>query len=1202
MRNAVGIPDGGHGRADRRGGGRVATWMVPVLVAAVGIASCSDSSVNLDDDGGPQGTSVGPAGGTVTFESGVTIVVPPGALTSTVTFTADLSSGPPPTDDPQAIGTVYRIGPSGTDFAVPARIRIPLPAGHGADPGSLLLLTIGRDGGLESARILQSSSSTLSGEVSHLSPFWASASRGDPADIEVAPDSLTMEAGSQATVVASVTNLKGESLPAVGLEWTSSNSEVATVSPAGTVQAQAPGEAMVSVRGGTAEGSVHVTVVPGAPAEVVVEPSELAIVAGESAPLQARVFDAQGNVLENAPVTWSASVPQIAAVSETGLVTGVSAGSTSIEARSGTATGIATVLVTGSPGGEPTVIEIVDLPGQLVSGETAALRARVLDGNGDPLPDAEVTWSVDDQSVLRLDQDDEVTAIRAGEAVVSAHGPRGLTASQQVLVVPGAPQDILLVPEADTIDVGSSLAVAATVLDFGGNELEVDLQWSSGNPGVASVDSAGTVTGVAPGAAEIHASAGGVSGSMSVLVTDPDRSVEGIRIVPALLSLPVGGSATLAFEGFDSDGLPVPLPDTLGGAWGTDAPAVATVSSEGVVVAIGPGTAVITVTAGAWSATATVTVTIAPPVVVEVEFMSPSADTTMTAGAILELSAVARDAAGEVVETPVSFSSSAPAVAQIVGGSQVEAREAGAATLTATADGISASVTVTVEAGPASTVAFVAPEGGTLGLAIGGTFQTSVAAADAFGNPVTSGFGYSSSNGSVATVSGTGLVTAVALGEAWIRVTVGDGAQAVSDSVLVEVGPGALSTVVVSPASATAESLGDTLTFAAEGRDASGNVLGDVTFAWSVDEAGRASVLDAAGGMTRVVTTGVGPVVVSVTGTRGGVEQTASANLAITQVPASMDLEPNTASLTTVGQTVDLSGRVTVRDARGTAIPGAEVGWTSGSPGVATVDGSGVVTAVSSGQAVITASSGGASATATVTVTIAPPVESIEIDPSYSTVAEGASVSLAVIARDAEGNPVAAPAVTWSSGSPTVVAVSAEGVVTGVSEGVAIVTAQAGALTAEAAIGVVGTGGLIATALPGGSFQLEVAPGSEILIPITLDMTRVSANGDLGSILAVLEFDPAVLSTDAEEAQSGLSGLTTANVPNPGEFRFGFIGTTPQGSGDLVLVTVPFTVSATATPGTTVELTLRFPETPTSTSFVSYPDPVAVSGTVVVRP
>ena len=96
-----------------------------------------------------------------------------------------------------------------------------------------------------------------------------------------------------------------------------------------------------------------------------------------------------------------------------------------------------------------------------------------------------------------------------------------------------------------------------------------------------------------------------------------------------------------------------------------------------------------------------------------------------------------------------------------------------------------------------------------------------------------------------------------------------------------------------------------------------------------------------------------------------------SSTWAVVAPVASVSVAPATATVTT-GGTQQLAA--TLKDASGSALTGRSVAWTSSNAAVATIGGSGLVTAIAAGSATITAASGGKSGTATITVTTQPPV------------------------------------------------------------------------------------------------------------------------------------------------------------------------------------------------------------------------------------
>ena len=86
-------------------------------------------------------------------------------------------------------------------------------------------------------------------------------------------------------------------------------------------------------------------------------------------------------------------------------------------------------------------------------------------------------------------------------------------------------------------------------------------------------------------------------------------------------------------------------------------------------------------------------------------------------------------------------------------------------------------------------------------------------------------------------------------------------------------------------------------------------------------------------------------------------------------VPTTVTVTPSSASLSALGETVQLTA--TVRDQNGNAMPGVVVSWSSSAPTAATVDAAGLVTAAGNGSATVAATAGSARGTAAVTVSVA---------------------------------------------------------------------------------------------------------------------------------------------------------------------------------------------------------------------------------------
>ena len=152
-------------------------------------------------------------------------------------------------------------------------------------------------------------------------------------------------------------------------------------------------------------------------------------------------------------------------------------------------------------------------------------------------------------------------------------------------------------------------------------------------------------------------------------------------------------------------------------------------------------------------------------------------------GASTQLTAVARDAGGgSVPGQSFAWTSSAPTIATIDNTGLAKGLANGVTTITATASGKSGVFTLTVSQVP--TTLTVSPATTTLD-GVGKTATLTAAARDALGNPFTATPVWSSSNTAVATVSATGVVTAVGPGTALITATAGTVSATASFSVTV---------------------------------------------------------------------------------------------------------------------------------------------------------------------------------------------------------------------------------------------------------------------------------------------------------------------------------------------------------------------------------------------------------------------------------
>jgi hypothetical protein len=159
--------------------------------------------------------------------------------------------------------------------------------------------------------------------------------------------------------------------------------------------------------------------------------------------------------------------------------------------------------------------------------------------------------------------------------------------------------------------------------------------------------------------------------------------------------------------------------------------------------------------------------------------------------------------------------------------------------------------------------------------------------------------------------------------------------------------------------------------------------------------------------------------------------------------------------ITAIGETERINAAVIF--ATGDTIPGYTITFTSSNPAVANVDASGRVTARREGRIDVTVRAEGADfeLEETVPVTVAATVSSIEITPSPATVDVGATVQLSATARDRRNNALDR-SFNWSSSATNIASVDDNtGRVTGVSAGMATITARSSGASSSVSVTVV---------------------------------------------------------------------------------------------------------------------------------------------------
>jgi uncharacterized protein YjdB len=390
---------------------------------------------------------------------------------------------------------------------------------------------------------------------------------GPLASLAVSPPSVTIGAGQTSALTATATSLlTGTSLGTPqGLAWTSSNAGVATVSASGVVTAVGAGTATITATiPGTSINATSAFTVQSSSLvdDVHIAPTTLTVNVGLTATINAAARKA-GQVLSlpNGALTWISSAPAIATVTAgglppnaTGIVTGVSAGTATICARSvvdPTKEGCTTV---NSQRLAPATIT-VSVASSLTAGQQSTATATLRDAAGAVLTGRTVTWQTSNASVAIVGNTTGiVTAVAPGlvDVIGTSDGVQGRA---PLTVQAAAVASVTLTVTSTTVTAGATTQATATPRDAAGNPLQRPVTFASNNPAVATVTASGLITGVSAGTALITAGSEGQTASVNITVvpaaalalvsTSPTNGASGVSIestVAATFSLGINAT------------------------------------------------------------------------------------------------------------------------------------------------------------------------------------------------------------------------------------------------------------------------------------------------------------------------------------------------------------------------------------------------------------------------------------------------------------------------------------------------------------------------------------------------------------------------------------------------------------------------------------------------------------------------------------
>ena len=412
--------------------------------------------------------------------------------------------------------------------------------------------------------------------------------------------SISLEIGFSERIIATITPSYATNKD---VTWSSSNSNVASVDADGVILGKKPGNAIVTAttNDGSKKASIEVTVLEPIVhvSNIALNKSNLSLDVGESEKIVATITP---NNATNKKITWSSSNSNVASVDVDGVILGKKKGNAIVTATTNDGSKIASLEVTVL---EPIIhVSKITLNKSSLSLKVGASEKIVATITPSNATNREITWSSTNSSIASVDANGTIKGIAVGTATITAKtSDGGKTDKITVTVIPIAVTGIQLNKTSLSLSVGSSEKIIATITP--GNATNKDVTWSSSNSSIASVDTNGTIKGIATGTATITAKTNDGGKTAKVTVTVTPVSVESVTL-----------SKTSETVYLNSTNLTTTLIATINPSnatnktvtWSSSNSDVATVDNSGVVTFKNLGFASITATVEGKSASYNVTV------------------------------------------------------------------------------------------------------------------------------------------------------------------------------------------------------------------------------------------------------------------------------------------------------------------------------------------------------------------------------------------------------------------------------------------------------------------------------------------------------------------------------------------------------------------------------------------------------------------
>lgn len=389
--------------------------------------------------------------------------------------------------------------------------------------------------------------------------------------------------GKKLTLLATITP---EDTTDKTITWTSSDKSIATVSNKGVVTGVKVSKDPIIITATTSNGKsaeCYVTVTEPVTG-IKISPKKKTIYVGKTFTIKKTLYPF-GNDSINRNVTWKSSNTKVATVNKSGKVTPKAGGKCTITCTSEDGGYVAKCVVTVKE--KVTAIKLNKTKLSLTVGSSYQLKASVLRKTA---TNRKISWSTSNSSIVSVDSKGKLKARKTGKATITCKAKDGSNVKAKcVVTVVRKVKTLKLNKSYITLITGYQYRTLKATL-YPKNATNKKLLWSSSNSKVVSINKkTGTMFAEKAGTAFVTVKTtdgSHLSKRCRVKVIDP-IPVTSLTISQSTITLTKGQKSQLEVR-------TIPTNTTSAVLWMTDDRSVATVSSNGMVTAKGPGTTTIT--------------------------------------------------------------------------------------------------------------------------------------------------------------------------------------------------------------------------------------------------------------------------------------------------------------------------------------------------------------------------------------------------------------------------------------------------------------------------------------------------------------------------------------------------------------------------------------------------------------------------------